>query len=75
MVAPRWTNGPASITLVRHGESVGNLADDRARKAKAEVLDLDERDADVELSPEWRDRLSRRTRVEEMAAVLRDTLD
>ena len=29
---------------------------------------------DVELSPEWRDRLSRRTRVEEMAAVLRDTL-
>ena len=29
---------------------------------------------DVELSPEWRDRLSRRTRVEEMATVLRDTL-
>ena len=26
---------------------------------------------DVELTPEWRDRLSRRTRVEEMAAVLR----
>ena len=51
MVAPRWTDGPESITLVRHGESVGNLADDRAREAKAEVLDLDERDADVELSP------------------------
>jgi glycosyltransferase involved in cell wall biosynthesis len=30
---------------------------------------------DVELSPEWRDRLSRRTRVEEMAAVMRGTLD
>jgi glycosyltransferase involved in cell wall biosynthesis len=30
--------------------------------------------ADVELPPEWHDRLSRRTRVEEMAAVLRDTL-
>ena len=30
---------------------------------------------DVELSDEWRDRLSRRTRVEEMAAVLRATLD
>ena len=30
---------------------------------------------DIELSEEWRDRLSRRTRVEEMAAVLRDTLD
>jgi hypothetical protein len=29
---------------------------------------------DVELTPEWRDRLSRRTRVEEMAAVLRSTL-
>ncbi len=29
---------------------------------------------DVELTPEWRDRLSRRTRVEEMAAVLRATL-
>ncbi len=29
---------------------------------------------DVELAPEWRDRLSRRTRVEEMAAVLRSTL-
>jgi glycosyltransferase involved in cell wall biosynthesis len=29
---------------------------------------------DVELDDDWRDRLSRRTRVEEMAAVLRDTL-
>jgi glycosyltransferase involved in cell wall biosynthesis len=29
---------------------------------------------DVELSPEWRERLSRRTRVEEMAAVMRGTL-
>ena len=29
---------------------------------------------DVELTPEWRDRLSRRTRVEEMAAVLRDVV-
>jgi broad specificity phosphatase PhoE len=55
VVAPRWTNGPASITLVRHGESVGNLADARAREAHAEVLDLDERDADVELSPAGRE--------------------
>jgi broad specificity phosphatase PhoE len=55
VVAPRWTNGPASLTLVRHGESVGNLADDRAREAKAEVLDLDARDADVELSPAGQD--------------------
>ena len=29
---------------------------------------------DVELSPEWRTRLSRRTRVEEVAAVLREVV-
>ena len=29
---------------------------------------------DVELSPEWHERLSRRTRVEETAEVLRSTL-
>jgi broad specificity phosphatase PhoE len=55
VAAPRFTSGPTSITLVRHGESVGNLADNRAREAKAEVLDLDARDADVELSPTGRD--------------------
>ena len=47
---PRWTEGPAELTLVRHGESMGNRADAAARKAKAERLDLDKRDADVELS-------------------------
>ncbi|HYF74510.1 MAG TPA: histidine phosphatase family protein [Nocardioides sp.] len=47
---PRWQDGPASITLVRHGESVGNRADATAREAGAERLDLDARDADVELS-------------------------
>ena len=51
---PRWDEGPATITLVRHGESVGNLADDRAREDEAEHLDLDARDADVELSPAGR---------------------
>ncbi|HKY23772.1 MAG TPA: hypothetical protein VJM07_01375, partial [Gaiella sp.] len=30
---------------------------------------------DVELTPSWRDKLSRRARVEEMAAVLRSTLE
>jgi broad specificity phosphatase PhoE len=35
---------------VRHGESVGNLADAKARDAGAERLDLKDRDADVELS-------------------------
>ena len=55
MVRPRWTTGPQAITLVRHGESVGNKADDAARRANAEQLDLDARDADVELSPTGRD--------------------
>lgn len=45
-----WDGGPAELVLVRHGESVGNLADTAAQDAGAEVLDLDARDADVELS-------------------------
>ena len=43
--------GPREVMLVRHGESVGNLADTEARDADAERLDLSARDADVELSP------------------------
>jgi broad specificity phosphatase PhoE len=54
-VRPRWSAGPATITLVRHGESLGNLADSRAREEHAERLDLDDRDADVELSPTGRE--------------------
>lgn len=42
--------GPAQIVLVRHGESLGNLADAEARERGAERLDLTARDADVELS-------------------------
>jgi broad specificity phosphatase PhoE len=42
--------GPKSLTLVRHGESLGNVADAKARDARADHLDLDARDADVELS-------------------------
>jgi len=49
-VRTRWTEGPVELTLVRHGESLGNRADAAAREAKAERLDLDERDADVALS-------------------------
>jgi broad specificity phosphatase PhoE len=41
--------------LVRHAESQGNLADSRAREAKADRLDLDDRDADVRLSPTGRE--------------------
>jgi broad specificity phosphatase PhoE len=43
-------DGPEAITLVRHGESVGNVADAEAHRNNAERLDLDARDADVELS-------------------------
>ena len=43
----RW---PSELVLVRHGESIGNLADDKARESRAERLDLELRDADVPLS-------------------------
>lgn len=42
--------GPDRLVLVRHGESVGNLADARARERGDDRLDLDARDADVQLS-------------------------
>jgi broad specificity phosphatase PhoE len=51
---------------VRHGESVGNLADARARDAGAERLDLEDRDADVELSD------TGRRQAEALAAWLAD---
>lgn len=51
---PRWSTGPAELTLVRHGESVGNLADARAQEAGEDFLDLDHRDADVQLSDDGR---------------------
>lgn len=57
MVVPRLVGlqqGPSSLVLVRHGESVGNLADARAREQGADRLELPARDADVELSDEGR---------------------
>lgn len=53
MAVPRilgLSQGPDEIILVRHGESVGNLADRKARDADSDRLDLSARDADVELS-------------------------
>ena len=44
------TSWPASLTLVRHGESLGNIANDHAYATKAEVLDLAVNDPSVELS-------------------------
>jgi broad specificity phosphatase PhoE len=46
-----WTDlSAAALWLVRHAESEGNLADDQARDAGAEQLELDIRDPDVPLS-------------------------
>jgi broad specificity phosphatase PhoE len=42
---------PTDLLLVRHGESVGNVASERAWAAKAETIDIDIRDPDVALSP------------------------
>ena len=44
--------GLAELVLVRHGESVGNVADREAIAAKAHRLELETRDADIELSVE-----------------------
>ena len=51
----RWRAGPASITLVRHAESIGNVADAAAHGRDAETLDLELRDADVPLSDTGRE--------------------
>lgn len=40
----------AELVLVRHGESMGNVAAAQAHEADAEVIDVGRRDADVELS-------------------------
>ena len=47
---PLFTDVPASLTVVRHAESQGNVANVRAREAEAHQLELDVRDADVDLS-------------------------
>jgi 2,3-bisphosphoglycerate-dependent phosphoglycerate mutase len=46
-VALGW---PASIWVVRHGESAGNIARDQAESAAAQMIDIDQRDVDVPLS-------------------------
>ncbi|MDZ5619629.1 histidine phosphatase family protein [Nocardioides sp. HM23] len=47
---PLFAEVPASLTLVRHGESEGNLAAARAQDADRDDIELDVRDADVDLS-------------------------
>jgi probable phosphoglycerate mutase len=43
--------GPSALWLVRHGESMGNLADAQAHADGSGRLELDVRDPDVPLSP------------------------
>ena len=45
------SGGVRELLLVRHGESAGNVARERSEGAGAEVIDIDQRDADVPLSP------------------------
>lgn len=41
---------PASVWVVRHGESAGNIARDEAESSAAQIIDIAERDVDVPLS-------------------------
>ena len=43
-------NWPERLWLVRHGQSQGNVARDKANAAGHSVIDLDVRDVDVPLS-------------------------
>jgi broad specificity phosphatase PhoE len=47
----RLSHWPASLTLVRHGESIGNVARVAAESAGHHLIDIAERDMDVPLSP------------------------
>ncbi|NUR05591.1 MAG: histidine phosphatase family protein [Nocardioidaceae bacterium] len=49
------SSGPDAITLVRHGESVGNVADADAHRRHAERVEVSDRDPDVALSDTGRE--------------------
>ena len=51
----RRAHWPASLLLVRHGESQGNVARDEAEAAGLPVIDIAERDMDVPLSARGED--------------------
>lgn len=48
---PDW---PAELILIRHAESAGNVARERAHASKQATIEIEERDADVPLSPRGR---------------------
>ncbi len=52
VVSMQW---PARIWLVRHGESAGNVARDKAHAAGVPRIDIQTRDVDVELSERGRE--------------------
>jgi 2,3-bisphosphoglycerate-dependent phosphoglycerate mutase len=41
---------PSHLWLIRHGQSLGNVADDAARRAHADLVEVGTRDPDVELT-------------------------
>ncbi|BCW71319.1 hypothetical protein NicSoilB8_23630 [Arthrobacter sp. NicSoilB8] len=51
--------GTVELVLVRHGESLGNVAATKARLSGAAVTDVPARDADVDLSPVGYDQATR----------------
>ena len=51
----RVTHWPSSLALVRHGESVGNVAREQAEATGLPVIDIVERDMDVPLSGRGRE--------------------
>src|SRR5579862_7889563 len=50
MNTPKLSEWPSHLWLVRHGESAGNVARDRAHAAGLERIDIQMRDIDVPLS-------------------------
>ena len=46
----RSANAPAQLWVIRHGQSVGNVASERAESGELDQIDVAERDMDVELS-------------------------
>jgi broad specificity phosphatase PhoE len=51
----RVAHWPSTLTLIRHGESIGNVARERAESSGLPVIDIAQRDMDVPLSPRGRE--------------------
>src|SRR5947208_3134193 len=51
IVPPFEQKWPRTLWIVRHGQSLGNVARDRAEAQGQQLIDIAERDMDVPLSP------------------------